>query len=63
MHHVTCILGLLSHVAPCKKTENGEIELVISSDDQIYAQLLDGFANINISACLIQYDYYLNSSD
>ncbi len=62
MHHVTCTLGLLSHVAPCIKTEDGlkrvkSLALMIKST---LPQLLDayGFTNINISVCSIQYHYY-----
>ena len=37
VHHVTCTLGLLSHVVPCIRLKMDGNELVISSDDRIYA--------------------------
>ena len=65
VHHVTWALGLRSHVAPCIRLENGLkwvksliLDLMIEST---LPQLLDGFANITILACLIQYHYYLFS--
>ena len=60
MHHVTCTLGLLSHVAPCIKTEDGlkQVKSLVLMIESTLPQLLDGFANINIPACLIQYHYY-----
>ena len=61
VHHVTCTLGLLSHVAPCIKTENRlkRVKSSVLMIESTQPQLLDGFANINIPACLIQYHYYL----
>ena len=61
VHHVTCALGLLSHVALYIKTEDG-LEWVMKSlvlmIESTLPQLLDVFANINIPARLIQYHYY-----
>ena len=61
VHHVTCTLGLLSHVAPCIKTEDGlkQVKSLVLMIESTLPQLLDGFANINIPACLIQCHYCL----
>ena len=55
VHHVTCTLGLLSHVAPCIKTEDGLkwVKSLVLMIESTMPQRLDGFANINIPACRI----------
>ena len=60
VRHVTCTGGLLSHVAPWVKTEDGLkwVKPLVVVMESTLPQRLDGFANINIPACLIQYHYY-----
>ena len=60
VHHVTCTLGLLSHVAPCITTEDGLkwVKSLVQMIESTLPQILDGFANITIPACLVQYHYY-----
>ena len=61
VHCLTCTLGLLSHVAPCIMTEDGLkcVKSIVLMIESLLPQLLDGSANINIPACLIQYHYSL----
>ena len=61
VHHVTCTLGLHSHVAPCITTEDGLkwVKSLVQMIESTLPQLLDGFTSINIPACLIQYHYHL----